>query len=61
MTNTKFQEMCEQVLIPRLGDFMFHQLKEVHETLEIFADELKRVGDRLDKIVGYIDRHSNTE
>jgi hypothetical protein len=40
---------------------MFHQLKEVHETLEIFADELKRMGDSLDKIVGYIDRRPNTE
>ena len=61
MTNTKFQEMCEQVLIPRLGDFMFHQLKEVHETLEIFADELKRVGDGLDRIatgLGRDDSHA---
>lgn len=56
MTNDKFREMCERVLIPRLGDLMFHQLADVHTALEVFADELKRVGNGLDKIVGYIER-----
>ncbi len=51
MTNDKFKQLCEQVLIPRLGDLMHQQLTDMHETLDVFANELKRIGDRLERLI----------
>lgn len=54
MTNDKFRELCEQILIPRLGDLMYLQLTDLNETLDIFARELVRIDDRLDRIVAHL-------
>jgi hypothetical protein len=55
MTNDKFRALCEQVLIPRLGDLLHRQLVELEQTLEIVASELVRIGDRLDHIAADLD------
>lgn len=50
MTNDKFRELCEQVLLPRLGDFTFQQLKDLYKALDDISSELLRIGDRVDWI-----------
>lgn len=57
MTKDKFQELCERVLIPRIGDVVYRQVSEVNETLESFAREIARIGQRLDRILAQLDRH----
>jgi hypothetical protein len=53
MTKDNFRELCEQVLIPRVGDLLYVQLLEMHATLELQSSELIRIGRRLD----IIERH----
>ena len=48
MTKDKFRELCEQVLVPRIGDLMHAQLTDVHQTLDVLAGELVRIGNRFD-------------
>ncbi|MBL6938833.1 MAG: hypothetical protein ISS15_09140 [Alphaproteobacteria bacterium] len=43
MTKDKFQVLCEQVLVPKVGDLLHTQLLELHGTLEIMAAELARI------------------
>jgi len=50
MTKDKFRELCDHVLIPRLGDLLHHQLVDLLQTLEVHSDELIRIGERLDRI-----------
>lgn len=62
MTKDKFKMLCEQVLIPRLGNLMHLHLTGVHESLDIIARELARTGDRLDRIAAHLgdrDRHAD--
>ena len=54
MTKDKFQELCEQVLVPLLGNLMFQQQTSLHEMLDIVAQELVRVRDQLDRIAASI-------
>ena len=56
MTKHKFQSLCEQVLIPLLGNLMHQQLAGLHESLDIIARELVRIGDRLDRIAASAER-----
>ena len=56
MTNDKFRELCEKVLIPRIGDLLHPHLIDVSESLDIYAKELIRIGDRLDKMAAWVDR-----
>lgn len=44
MTNDKFRTLCEQVLIPRMGDLLHHQLVDILETQNAIAAELIRLG-----------------
>jgi len=50
MTNEKFAALCEQILVPRIGDMLHQQLTEFHITHELIARELIRIGARLDKL-----------
>lgn len=54
MTKDKFQALCEQVLIPRLGTLMHQQLTGLHESLDIIARELVRIGERLERITAHL-------
>jgi len=56
MTKDKFQALCEQVLIPRIGDLLHERLADIDDTLEIMAREMARNGVRLDKILGRVVR-----
>lgn len=40
MTKDKFRELCEQVLIPMLGNLMFQQQASFHEAIDTIAQEL---------------------
>ena len=61
MTKDKFKMLCEQVLIPRLGDFMRFQLTDLHETLEIIERELARVGKGFDRIEAHLDKKAGND
>ena len=50
MTNDKFRELCEQILLPRLGDFTFQQLTDLYRALDDITNELLRIGNRVDWI-----------
>jgi len=50
MTKEKFQTLCDQVLVPRIGALLHSQLLELHATLDIIAAELIRLEQRLDGI-----------
>jgi hypothetical protein len=50
MSNEKFKTMCEQILVPRIGDMLHVQLVDVNVTLELFQAELIRIGKQLDGI-----------
>jgi len=50
MTNDKFRELCEKVLIPRLGDFMHWQLTDLYRTVDNLTTELLQMNQRLDWI-----------
>lgn len=54
MTNDRFRELCEQILIPRLGDFMHHQLIELHRSFDELEMEVARIGRRVDWIAGQL-------
>jgi len=51
MTKEKFDVLCRQVLIPRLGDLMHAQLTDILQTLDVMSHELVRIGDGLERIV----------
>jgi hypothetical protein len=61
MTNDKFRELCEKVLIPRLGDLLHHRLLDMHETLDVIANELLRLGDRVDHLAADVATLCNNE
>ena len=49
MTKHKFQTLCEQVLIPQIGDLLHTQLTDILETQDTVARELIRMGDLLER------------
>jgi len=59
MTKDKFQALCEDVLIPILGKLLHHQLAELHDTLEIMAREMVRMGDQIGDIAASVAKHNN--
>lgn len=62
MTKDKFQMLCEQVLIPRMGDLLHERLADIDDTLQIMAREMARNSVRLDKIIARMERdngHAN--
>ena len=54
MTNDRFRELCERVLLPRLGDFTFQQLTDLYRTLDDISSELFRIGRRVDWIAAHL-------
>jgi hypothetical protein len=50
MTNDKFQIMCEQILVPLIGELLHVQLAEVDITLSLIQAELIRIGKQLEAI-----------
>jgi len=51
MKKTKFQTLCEKVLVPRTGEIVHQELTSVHETLDIMSSELVRIEVLLQEIV----------
>ncbi len=43
MTKDTFRELCEQVLIPMLGNLMFQQQASLHEALDTITQELLQI------------------
>ena len=56
MTNDKFRDLCDQVLVPKLGDLLHRQLAGMHEELEMVSRELVRIGDSLDRLISLLSR-----
>ena len=52
MTRDKFEELCESVLVPRIGDLLHRLLSDREETLEVIARELARIEKKLDAVAG---------
>ncbi|HEY4941891.1 MAG TPA: hypothetical protein VII56_10720 [Rhizomicrobium sp.] len=50
MNTQKFRELCQQVLIPLLTEVFEHHLIDIHDVINISANELIRIGERLDDI-----------
>lgn len=61
MTNDKFREMCDKVLIPRIGDLLHRHLIEITEAMDIYSNELIRIGARLDRIIAVLDRSNDPD
>jgi hypothetical protein len=57
MTNDRFRELCEQVLLPRLGDFTFQQLTDLYGTLDDISEETSRIGRCVDWIAARLSEH----
>lgn len=55
MSNDKFRELCEQVLIPYLGNFMHRQLIELYRSFDQLTAEVQRIGRRVDWIATRVD------
>ena len=56
MTNDKFRELCEQVLIPYLGNLLHQQLIELHLSFDDLTAEVQRIGRRVDWIAAYVSK-----
>jgi hypothetical protein len=54
MTNEQFRELCESVLIPLIVGAIERHLVDIHDILNISANELMRMGDRLDDIDAHL-------
>lgn len=56
MTKDKFQVLCEQVLIPRVGDMLHTQLIDILQTLDAMAGELIRLRALLERTAAGVSR-----
>lgn len=56
MTKDKFQTLCEQVLIPRVGDMLHTQLVDILQTLDAMAGELIRLRALLERTAAGVSR-----
>ncbi|HEX3651873.1 MAG TPA: hypothetical protein VHU18_03520 [Rhizomicrobium sp.] len=56
MTKDKFKTLCDQVLIPRIGDAIHQQFSEALETQEAIAREIARIGIAMDRALVILDR-----
>ena len=61
MTKDKFKQLCEQVLFPRFDDLVHVQLADLHMTLDILAQEIVRIGDRVDEIADQLPDRDDDE
>jgi hypothetical protein len=56
MTKHNFQELCEKVLVPRIGELLYRQLEPVEATLDAIAQELIRIDASLREVAREVDR-----
>jgi hypothetical protein len=61
MNTKQFRALCEQVLVPLLIDGFERQLRDIHDILDISANELMRVADRLDDIDAHLLRDAGEQ
>jgi hypothetical protein len=61
MTNEQFHELCENVLIPKLNEFLRPKLADIGETLESLSNSFLRIADRVDEIAIDLDRFDDAE
>ena len=61
MTNDRFRELCEQVLIPYLGNFMHQQLIELHRSFDDLTAEVLRIGRRVDLMTAQLSERDKHE
>lgn len=59
MTKDKFQTLCEQVLIPRMGDMLHAQLIDILQTLDAMAGELIRLRALLERTAAGVSRFTD--
>lgn len=50
MTKDKFEQLCERVLVPRIGDLLRRLLIEREDTLELIAREIASLERKVDAI-----------
>ena len=50
MTKDNFASLCDQVLVPRIGDLLRRELLERDDMLEILARQLARIEKQLSSI-----------
>jgi hypothetical protein len=55
MTKDKFRALCEDVLVPRLSNVLYFELKEVEEHLALMAQELHRLRKGLEDIAASLE------
>lgn len=56
MTHDEIRELCERILIPRLGEFLRQELTDVRDILENLSNAYLRIADRVDEIAIDLDR-----
>ena len=56
MTHDEIHELCERVLIPRLGEFLRRELTDIRDILENLSNSYLRIADRVDEIAIDLDR-----
>lgn len=61
MTNDQIRELCEETIIPRLGEPLHKEFAQLHETLETLTDTLLRIADRVDEIALDLNVSDNDE
>jgi hypothetical protein len=61
MTHKQFRELCEAVLIPLFSDLLHERIKQLDDVLDIHANELMRIGDRLAGIETSLDIEDDAE
>jgi hypothetical protein len=50
MNTQQFRDLCQQVLVPLITDVFERHLIDIHDVIDISANELIRLGERLDDI-----------
>lgn len=57
MTRDKFEQLCERVLVPRIGDLLHRLLIEREDdTLDVIARELASIERKIDEIAQQLRR-----
>jgi len=56
MNTQKFRELCQQFLVPLLAEVFERHLVDIHDVIDISANELIRIGERLDDIDAQLSR-----
>ena len=59
MTKDKFQLLCEQVLVPRLGDFLHGQFTDLIELQDSMGREIRRLCGAVERLAVALERHED--